>query len=203
MKDTKSLKSQSIGYSSFKKSLLRNISSWLLSAGYVFLAVPSILLATQAKTVFEFELADRISLQTNHCDLKTSLSRAFSLPLMIGANIEGEPCSSGPFRVDIDHDGDLDLIDLSDAPRVLVWVNNGRGRYIPLIPLCYNLVRACPYFYESAENDFLSLWVEPHKLCLHSVALGLVLKEFPDVFVNVEGFTPRSPRAPPAPMIKI
>ncbi len=202
MKYLKLLKSQSIRRLSNRGSLLTVFLFWFLSAVYVSLATPPILLASQMDGVFGIELNDRAELQISHYDLKFGLSRALSFLLMDGLNAKREPFSLSLFKVDIDLDGDLDLVDLSKAPRILVWVNNGRGRFFPLTPSCYNLVRVCPFFYESAENDFLSVWLEPHELCLDSVALGLVLKEIPVVFLNVEDDTPRSPRAPPASMNK-
>ena len=198
MKYSKQLKFQTIRFLSNRRCLLLVFMFWFFSAVCVSLTPSYLLLASQMDRVFKNELSDRAILQISPCDLKFGFSEALGLPLIDGVTARRGPANSSFVEVDIDLDGDVDLIELSRAPRILVWVNDGRGRFFPATPNDYTLVRVWPFFYESAENDFLSVWLEPHELCLDSVTLSLVLREIPVVFLYVEDNTPRSPRAPPA-----
>ena len=203
MRHSKILKATWIRGRSNTGTDLRVFLVWFLFAVCVSSFTPCLVPASPLDGVFRYKLENRTVLPVGHYDLKFGLSQASGLPLIDGVNTRSGVTNSTFVEVDIDHDGDVDLIELSTAPRIQVWVNDGRGRFFPAVPNDFSLVRVWPFFYESAENDFLSMWLEPHELCLDSVTLGLVLREIPVVFLNVEDDTPRSPRAPPASMDKV
>jgi hypothetical protein len=65
------------------------------------------------------------------------------------------------------------------------------------------LVKVRPFFRESAENDFLPLWLGPERPCLESVSLSSITKEWTVIIPRSEGYSLRFPRAPPFPPITL
>ena len=100
-------------------------------------------------------------------------------------------------KIDVDFDGDVDLIALNTASRVLVWINDGHGRYFLVTPGRYCLGGIRPFSRETAANGSLTLWLEPYALCLDSVSLGAVSKERAPDFSISDYYSPRFSRAPP------
>jgi hypothetical protein len=103
--------------------------------------------------------------------------------------------------VDIDHDGDFDLIAVTNLPRVLVWLNDGRGRFTSWD---YSYFLRSSNVLEDAEDSnyedtpFSLLWLEagPHSLELIPVASAKF-----DFQPGSPSFCCRSqssPRAPPS-----
>jgi hypothetical protein len=103
--------------------------------------------------------------------------------------------------VDIDHDGDPDLIAVTNLPRLLVWLNDGRGGFTSWD---YSYFLRSSNVLEDAEDSnyedtpFSLLWLEarPHSLELIPVASAKF--DFqpgsPSFFCRSQS----SPRAPPS-----
>ena len=132
MKGSRLLKTHLVARHSNTIGFFCNVAWGLLTA--ICLSFPSspLLLASQSKKIFNFELDGHADPQFLHCDLKIGLGRALGLPSLSGPDARRVPSGSKFCEVDFDQDGDLDLIDFSKAPRILVWVNDGRGRYFPM-----------------------------------------------------------------------
>jgi len=140
-----------------------------------------------------------------HCNLITFVARG-APPLSL-ANWISQTSGGSLERtvhqilVDIDHDGDPDLIALTNLPRLLVWLNDGRGRFT-----CwdYSYFLRSSNVLEDAEDSnsedtpFSLLWLEarPHSLELIPVASAKF-----DFQTRSPWFYCRSqssPRAPPS-----
>jgi hypothetical protein len=100
--------------------------------------------------------------------------------------------------VDVDHDGDSDLVAITTLPRLMVWLNDGRGHFSSWHsrPLC--LLRKGVLDPESNEEDAPLLWLEPYELTtpLNSVASSQIDRESSKK--SFQRLSLRSPRAPPS-----
>jgi hypothetical protein len=181
-----------------RSRLLFVLTYWVLLAVPGLFAFPSAIPASRVQEVFGLELGDQVTQPTGHTGFLWMGPGQNSIPdLRETWHAPRVPFVSRVFRVDVDLDGDFDLIALKGLSRVLVWINDGRGHYFLVSPGSCNLVKARPFFLESAENDFLPLWLEPQKPCLDYVSLGSIAQERMVMIPRCEKYSPRSPRAPP------
>ena len=103
--------------------------------------------------------------------------------------------------VDIDHDGDPDLIAVTNLPRLLVWLNDGQGRFTPWD---YSLSLRSSRVLEDADDSnyedtsLLLLWLEARPHSLELIPLASAKFDFQSRSPSFCCRSQSSPRAPPS-----
>jgi len=103
--------------------------------------------------------------------------------------------------VDIDHDGDMDLIAVTDFPRLLVWLNNGRGSFTPWHSSCSlhsSSVLEDAVDSNGEDTPQLFLCLEARALSLQLIPLASTQSDPQFGFFAFDSLSLSSPRAPPS-----
>ena len=103
------------------------------------------------------------------------------------------------FLVDIDQDGDSDLIALTNLPRVLVWINDGTGHFATWYPSPSLHSSKIIEDADSSDEDspLLFLWLDAKVLSLGLVPLASAQTDSKSPQVSFDYLSQSSPRAPP------
>jgi hypothetical protein len=103
------------------------------------------------------------------------------------------------FLVDIDQDGDSDLIALTHLTRVLVWINDGTGHFTTWYPS--PSLHSSKIIEDADSNDedspLLFLWLDAKVLSLGLVPLASAQTDSKFPQVSFDYLSQSSPRAPP------
>jgi hypothetical protein len=103
------------------------------------------------------------------------------------------------FLVDIDQDGDSDLVALTNLPRVLVWINDGTGHFTTWYPS--PSLHSSKIIEDADSNDedspLLFLWLDAKVLSLGLVPLASAQTDSKSPQVSFDYLSQSSPRAPP------
>jgi len=100
--------------------------------------------------------------------------------------------------VDIDHDGDPDLVAITSLARLLLWLNDGRGHFSSWQPRSLCFLRKGFLDPESNEEDAPLLWLEPRQLTAQLNPVASTQTDRESSKKSFQCFSLRSPRAPPA-----
>jgi hypothetical protein len=96
--------------------------------------------------------------------------------------------------LDVDHDGDLDLIVLTRSLQPLILLNNGQGDFFPYNPLCLSICRFHFAQYDCSENPPLLVWASPCGIAFPQWIFHLFLQP---TRLSHESVLPILPRSPP------
>ena len=102
--------------------------------------------------------------------------------------------------VDIDHDGNPDLITVTNLPRLLIWVNDGRGRFTRW-DSSFSL-HSSNIFEDAADSNdedtpLFFLWLEVRALSLQLIPLASTQPDSKWGQSSFDCLAQSSPRAPP------
>jgi hypothetical protein len=102
--------------------------------------------------------------------------------------------------VDIDHDGDPDLITVTNVPRLLIWVNDGRGRFTRWDSSLS--LQPSNIFEDAADSNdeempLFFLWLEVRALSLQLIPLASTQPDSKSGQSSLNCLAQSSPRAPP------
>ncbi|PYV43846.1 MAG: hypothetical protein DMG06_09105 [Acidobacteria bacterium] len=129
-------------------------------------------------------------------------------PLAFSEWLSGLICGAGDpsleatvklVMVDIDRDGDPDLVAVTSLPRLLVWLNDGRGHFRSWQPHSLCFLRRGLLDSESNEEDAPLLWLEPRQLTTHLIPVASSQINRKSFRMSFQSVSLRSPRAPPLP----
>ncbi len=160
-------------------------------------AAPAAISSPVIHEIFGLENEDRISWTVASPDLRklTDVQMGLDLPEIDPLTLPPRECIV--IKADVDLDGDLDLIALTPKPRLLVWINDGRGKYFPARPIRSAFVRHDPVGGESAENDFLPLWLDPNEFLVECFVEESLHASALVTSPRSANYFPRCSRAPP------
>jgi hypothetical protein len=99
--------------------------------------------------------------------------------------------------VDIDHDGDVDLISLTSLPRLLVWLNDGKGHLILWHSRFFLIVDTSYVDPESSDEDAPLFWWAPSQPTVQLMRIASAEAHRESFPKCTNAFCPGSPRAPP------
>jgi hypothetical protein len=101
--------------------------------------------------------------------------------------------------VDIDNDGDPDLVAVTSLPRLLVWLNDGHGNFTSWHSS--SSLRCSRILEDPDSNDedspLLFLWLEARVLNLRLIPLASARPDAQSVLASSDCLDQSSPRAPP------
>lgn len=203
MRDLRRKAARLIGIRLIGRAALLIFPLWLLCAIPVLTASTSVRLVSQADEVFGFELEDWTIQHIRLPDLWGRRVKTPSLEVVRTCDARNGFVGYCLLKIDVDLDGDLDLVALNGVPRFLVWINDGHGHYLLVIPSRHSIAGIRPFFCETAADDSLTLWLEPYELCLESVSFGAVLKERAPSLSISKCCSPRFSRAPPVSLFTV
>jgi hypothetical protein len=103
--------------------------------------------------------------------------------------------------VDIDHDGDPDLIALTNLPRLLIWLNDGRGRFTSWHTS--SSLHPSHVFEDAADSNsedtpLFCLWLGTQPLSLQLIRVAATRFDPKSGFLLFTCICQSSPRAPPS-----
>jgi len=100
--------------------------------------------------------------------------------------------------VDIDRDGDPDLVAITSLPRLLVWLNDGQGHFSSWHARSLSFLRKGFLDPESNEEDAPLLRLEPRQLAAQLKPVASTQIDRKSSKKSFECCSLRSPRAPPS-----
>jgi hypothetical protein len=140
----------------------------------------------------------------NHCSFlafnaRDPLSPSFENWLSSGDSASAER-TVRQVVVDIDHDGDPDLITVTNLPRLLIWVNDGRGPFTRW-DSSFSL-HSSNIFEDAADSNdedtpLFFLWLEVRALSLQLIPLASTQPDPKWGQSSFDCLSQSSPRAPP------
>jgi hypothetical protein len=118
------------------------------------------------------------------------------------STVDLDAAVSGVVQGDVDHDGDLDLVAATPSGALLIWINDGHGRFTRQPASTTHGVSSEPVVAETAARDALSIGLAgvpllsspPGKITLVEGGIRLLIGQTAD---RIRAVVPPPLRAPP------